>query len=350
MAKADYTENEMAATLASWGVGATYGIWENALTDGYMAVGHALRSADKDGNVALPQPALAAYGTWKNLGEHPNLRARHVKDSKALQFYQDAEALERGGFDPETALLTAARIDRNDARSGLSKGIPRAEFDKHLKDYMSKGGFLGIGATETANMGVVAHTIEETASILVDVGLPADKAVKEAARIFEESHTQINGVYVNTRNKLVPPELGELSEMLIDRYAQKHGLDESELTLVPTQDGEQNWLVVNRNTMLPDDNWRDGGVFSVRDLQGEYSAAKAEEAELERQRVNSEVAKNAAFQSAKKTFSNLPFRHRVNIRQIDPNSRAYKSRQQRYGKEIYPDGGIPFYSPGREGG
>lgn len=125
MAANDYTEGEMAATLASWGVGSTYQVWENALSDGYLALNQTLAKAGPDGEVQLPTAALAGYGTWRNLAEHPNVRARHVKDPTALKIYRDAEALERGGMEPETALLTAARIDRNEFRAGLSSQIDR---------------------------------------------------------------------------------------------------------------------------------------------------------------------------------------------------------------------------------
>ena len=350
MAKQDYTENEMAATLASWGVGTNFEVWENALTDGYLSLGQALTKAGPEGEIELPQPALAAYGTWKNLSEYPNLRARHVKDNKALRLYQDAEALERGGMDPQTALLTASRIDRNASRTGLSTQLDRDTFNNELRRVQSSGGFLGFGETEVANGGYVAQTIEKSARILVDAGLPPSRAVEQATRMFEESHTVINGAAVNTRNKLVPPEFGDMGEVMIDEFATKHGADADDLTLIPSLNGEQTWVIAYKDTLLPHEEWVNGGAFNITEIQTRYGAAKAAEAELTRQQTNEKLDRDLAYKRAKSDFFDLPRRHRVNLLNTPSNSAQYRRLQEQFGKEIYPDGGFPYFSIDRRGG
>jgi hypothetical protein len=289
MGRQKYTEGEMAATLASWGVGANYGIWENALTDGYLSLGQALTKAGPDGDVVLPEPALAAYGTWKNLSEYPNLRARHVKDSKALKLYQDAEALERGGMEPETALLTASRIDRNASRTGLSTQLDRDTFTSELKRVTSSGGFVGFGTSDVANGGYVAQTVEKTARILVDAGLPPSRAVEQATRIFEESHTVINDAAVNTRNKLVPPQFEDMSEAMIDEFAAANSVDADDLTLVPSLDGEQSWVIAYKDTLLPHEEWVNGGSFNITAIQKRYATIKEEERSAKVEALNAEL-------------------------------------------------------------
>lgn len=345
MARNQYSEGEMAATLASWGVGSTYTIWEQAMSDGYLALGQVLASADANGNVQLPDAALAAYGTWRNLSEYPNVRARHVKDQTALRLYRDAEALERGGMDPETALLTAGRIDRRANRNGLSTQIDRNSFNAAVADVVENG-----WGADAQNGGWVSSTIERSARILIDAGLPQDKAVTEAVRLFEESHTVVNGTAVNTRNKLVPPAFGDMSTLMIDTFAQQHGEDPDDLTLVPTLDGQQTWVIARKDTMMPHEEWVNGGAFNISDIQARYGTAREAEVELNRQHANEKLDKQLDFKAAKEAFSELPMRHRVQIQETDPNSKRYKALQDKYGKAIYPDGGVRFYSPGVRNG
>lgn len=341
MAAKGYSENEMAATLASWGVGSTYQVWSNAMSDGYMALSQTLSTAGEDGKVELPPAALAGYGTWRNLAEHPNLRARHVKDQTALRLYRDAEALERGGMEPETALVTAARIDRRENRNGLSSQLDRNTFNDAVRG-LTSGGWLG---DDTSNAGWVSTTVERSARILVDAGLPQDKAIEEAVRMFEESHTNINGVAINTRNKLVPPNFNDMAEMIIDEFASKSGDDPDDLTLVPTLNGQQSWVVSRKSTMMPHEDWVDGGSFNIGDLQDRYGASQQAERELAREQANAKVEQQVGFKDAKARFEELPRRHRTNILNYTSGSAGYKRLQKQFGKEIYPDGGFLYFSP-----
>ena len=288
MAQNGYSEPEMAGTMANWGTSATYQVWENALTDGYLALGQALAKADKDGNVQLPPAAMAAYGTWKNLGEYPNVRALHVKDQTALKVYRDAEALERGGMEPETALLAAAGVDRDATRNGLSTQINREE----LSDVVRRAVENGWGQ-DAENGGFVSSTIETTARILMDKGLPASRAVKEAERIFSESHTVINGVAVNTRNKLLPPNFGPMAEAVIEDFARMFDEDPSDLTLIPSLNGEQNWVIAHKGTLMPHEEWMNGGSITIRDMQDRFSEEAAKRASEKVQELNENLDRTA---------------------------------------------------------
>ncbi len=341
MAAEGYTENEMAATMASWGGGGTFQVWENAMSDGYIALSQTLSSAGEDGKVELPPAAIAGYGTWRNLAEHPNLRARHVNDQTALRLYRDAEALERGGMEPETALITAARIDRRENRNGLSTQVDRNAFNAAVREVTS-GGWFG---EDMSNAGWASTTIERSARILIDAGLPQDRAIEQAVRMFEDSHTNINGVAVNTRNKLVPPNFGDMAEIMIDEFAARHGEDPNDLTIVPTLNGEQSWVVTRKTTMLPHEDWVEGGAFNVKDLQTRFNSVQQAERELEREHVNQKLDRNIDWKLAREDFYNLDRRHRANILSTPADGPAWQRLQGQFGKDIYPDGGFPFFSP-----
>ncbi len=346
MGQEGYSENEMAATLASWGVGSKYQVWENALSDGYLALSQTLSKAGEDGDVQLPPAALAGYGTWRNLAEHPNLRARHVTDSTALRLYRDAEALERGGMEPETALVTAGRIDRNANRNGISTQLDRNEFTQAVRKVTS-GGWFG---DDVANAGWVSSTVERSARILMDAGLPRDRAVEQAVKMFEDSHTNVNGVAVNTRNNLVPPNFSDMSEIILDEFAAQHGEDVDDLTIVPTLNGEQSWVVTRKDTMMPHEEWVNGGAYNISDLQERFEATRQQEREVARQQANDKIEGSIEFKAAKQAFEELDRRHRVNILNTPEDGPAWKRLQDKFGKEIYPDGGVPFYSQNRRGG
>lgn len=335
-----YTEGEMAATLASWGVGETYQIWENALSDGYLALGQALMQAGPEGEIKLPPAALAAYGTWRNLSEYPNVRARHVKDSTALNVYRDAEALERGGMDPQTALLSSARIDRDAVRDGLSRQVDRNAFATAIRQATSTGWF----SADVANAGWVSSTVERSARILMDLGLPMDKAVKEASRLFEDSHTVINGVAINTRNKLIPPNFSSMSEMVLDDFANAHNEDVRDLTLVPSLNGEQTWIVARRDTLMPHEEWANGGSFNISELQTLAREADSEASAAIRERANDKLNRTQDFRVWSDKFKDLPSRHQRNILRTPVGSPEWKKLQEQFGVDIYPDGGFPHFS------
>ena len=353
MAEEGYSEGEMAATLSNWGVGSTYQVWENALSDGYLSLGQAIFKAGPDGEVQLPPAALAAYGTWRNLGEYPHVRARHVKDQTALRLYRDAEALERGGMEPETALITAARIDRRANRASLSKQIDRQAFGDAVSKVTNGGWWDG----ELDNGGWASQTIERTARILVDAGLPMERAVEQSVRMFEESHTIINGVAINSRNKLVPPNFGDMADVILEEFAEKHGEDVRDLTLVPSLNGEQTWLIARKETLMPHEDWVNGGSFNITEIQQRAEAERERQAIDARERANKSVEASKQQRKTQKEadtsirqFNTLSRAHRRNVLDVDPGSPKWEALQRRFGKDIYPDGGYPTIRPPRPSG
>lgn len=289
MAVDGMSENQMAATLSSWGVGSKFQVWENTLSDGYLALSSAIKAVGPDGDITLPPAAEAAYQTWKNLSQFPNVRAHHVTDAAALNVYRDAEALERGGMDWQTALLTSANIDRDAARNGLSGQINRDTLERAVRGAVNGGVFGGAAS----NAGYISSTIETTARILMDGNLGADKAVKEAKRMFEESHTVINGAAVNTRNKLIPQDFPDMADNMIDAFALQHDEDPDDLTLVPSIGGEQHWIIARKSTLMPHEFWTQGGSYTINDIQNSYQKTKEAERAMNVQELNSELERRS---------------------------------------------------------
>lgn len=141
-----------------------------------------------------------------------------------------------------------------------------------------------------------------------------------------------------------------MGEVMIDEFATKHGADADDLTLIPSLNGEQTWVIAYKDTLLPHEEWVNGGAFNITEIQTRYGAAKAAEAELTRQQTNEKLDRDLAYKRAKSDFFDLPRRHRVNLLNTPSNSTQYRRLQEQFGKEIYPDGGFPYFSIDRRGG
>lgn len=251
MTEAGHGPATIANTLSSWAVEETVPQWENLLSNGHTAISTALTRAGESGEVVLPEAASSAYQLFKELGENPALRARHVKDSKALQVYMDAEVLERNGMTSEEALLMSSQVDRQRQRTGLTGRIGQDELRSAISEASNGGVLSTLGITSRAeNTGYVSAQVEGMARIFVDLGLPMNKALDEAARRFSDSHMIIRGVAVNHRNRAVPAEFEDMAGFAIDEFASVNGEDPDDFSLMagPTP---RSWIIVDKNTGLP---------------------------------------------------------------------------------------------------
>lgn len=211
----DASVAKAAQHMSSWALSETYKPWEDSLSTGYLALTGALTKPDKDGNVTIPPAAQNAYGLWRELSGATKLREMHVKDATAAAVYRDAEVLEEvGGMTPEEALTAAASIDRKSSRTSLSTSIERDRFSDAVDGFMT-GGMFG---SDPINAQIVKTAIEEQARIYMDLGLYQDKAIEKAVAAFESSFTQVNGVYVNTRDRFVPADIEAVSSAYVEDF------------------------------------------------------------------------------------------------------------------------------------
>ena len=301
MAGSGYSISQLAGTLAGFGVENTYGGWERTLTNGHLSLSAALAQVEKDGTFALPAPAAEAYELWKSMGEYPRLRARHIKDGKALRIYQDAEIFERTGIaDAETSLLMAARVPRDVTGNGISSRIETDRLDSAIGSATDSGGWLWglFGGEEATNAGTVGSTVERLARGLMAGGLGAQDAVKEAGKLFSESHTIINGSAVNTRNLLIPPHFEQSSAFIIADFAANHGADPDDLTLLPSHSGENAWFIADKRTMWPHPEWAQGGSLTMAEIGSRWEAVEAARAAKAMGDRNLEIREEAMRRNA----------------------------------------------------
>lgn len=268
----------LAQNLAEWGIDTNYQPWENSLSSGYTALTSALRTSDKDGNVTIPESAKTAYTLWKEMAGASNLRERHVKDSTASAVYRDAEILEEAGdMGPEEALLASASIDRKGARSSLSSALDRDKFANEVRTFMDSGWFSG--APE--NGGDAARVVEEHARVLVDLGISPDTAIKKAAESFGKTWTNVNGLYVNTRDRRIPPNFDEISTAILDDFTAANSDYERDEVFLRPDTNQDFWFLTDwTGTQIKGTN-----RFHITDLQRNPHAPTMAT-------INAEIAKN----------------------------------------------------------
>lgn len=234
------TPQVIAARMAEWGIDATYGPWEQAMSSGYIALSSPL-IRNSEGAVEIPEAAQTGFALWKGMKDQPHLRSRHVKDATASAIYADAEILEATGtMTADQALVAAARIDRKNTRLNLATAVDRETYNNAVRKVTSSGWFGGA----PLNAGDMAGALEGHVRILMDLGLPMSVAVENAAKAHKASHTMVNGVMVNTRDHFIPPKFEENVQHWLETNAARYDEDPADLRLIPTNQQDY-WVLVD---------------------------------------------------------------------------------------------------------
>ena len=267
----DATPQVVAAQLASWGVATTYTPWENLMTNGANAISTQLATVGPDGMTKLPEPAITGYALFRALEGQRSVRDHHIKDATVAALYRDAELLEKhGALSPEEALLAASRIDRKSGRTNLSTAIERDKFNT-AAGKVTKGGWWDDNAE---NAGDAVMALEGLTRIYMDLGVPMDAAIKDAAEDVEASYVNLGGILVNVRDKFIPPDFAEISQIAVEDYAATQGRDADEFRLWPV-DGQDLWIIQEVGTMRPALGSRPIHISKLQKNPRAYSMADA---------------------------------------------------------------------------
>lgn len=241
--------------------GQTFGFWERVLHAGYTSGAAAF--VDEEGPIP-PTPALTAgFDLYKRLeAVSQPIALQHAK-SDAGMFYKIASLTERytGAESPE-ALARAMRAVRSGAMPNtMAESLPKDAFDDAVK-----------WTREAVNGSQVRGDIEMLARIfMAEPGLDAKTALKEASSMVRSMHTKVNGAYIYTGDRSMPPNADKLATLSARLYAEKHGETEGvrpgDLALVP---GPVPDTFVLANMRVPGrpfvENWQTEGLFTLADF------------------------------------------------------------------------------------
>lgn len=245
MARNDASPQAMAEELSRMGVDQTYPAWENILSDGHLPLTE-IGVMGEDGSTEIPETSLRAYDLYKAMNDTPQIRSRHINNTEAEDVWSTAMLLEQHGYSVEDALIRAAK-PASEADQANANRFGREQFETLAERVRPK--FFG---EEMANGAAAVGRIEKLAKFYISRGVKPKDAVNNAIRDYDNSHTTINGVSVNTRNVYLPPNFEEASRVALEEFAELHGEDVDELTLIPAHNGSNNWTIAYKgNVAMP---------------------------------------------------------------------------------------------------
>jgi len=229
--------------------------WEEVLAAGGIS---AATFAISGGEVP---PALkdGAELYMKLHAQNPRLLQKHVPDAAAMDFYEAYRiAKQYGRMNDNQAYQHAATLTNDpDKYESVYMRQRYDDIDKAVKDLQSNGfvRFFGLGTPPADNAGYVGNEISRIARFYARSGLGSEKALEEASKRFKDTHRQINGWWIYTADRDIPPDFERLVQNALEDYAKEfgesEGVEASDLTIRPATNGTGAWQIVNRYTGAP---------------------------------------------------------------------------------------------------
>lgn len=286
--------------------------WESILAAGPVAANAWSLSGE-------PPPSLVA-GAEMYMRLHaksPVLLNRHLLDAETRRFYETYRtAVEIGRMEPSQAYSHAANIVRNPPIDNPMTTLPKGDLEGVVRRIGNgNGGWFGIGNGTANNEAYVSDWVMRRVGEYGSMGtMTASAAAQEAEKDFLNQHTSINGQWVNTADRFIPPNFDELAKTVIEDYARDFpdedgGLTPDELTLVPANNGTGSWMLVLKG----------GTPFPVDDPQRRYVTLQSMQqgVDVRTQRAREELE---ATQSANQQETLLEQSYQVLENAVPPNT------------------------------
>lgn len=223
--------------------------WKSTMSRGIKTISAVTTTGDK-----LPGAFTEGYKRYTELRtKAPELLTAHLSKEERENWETVRVMVEEVGMDPSKAAL---------------------QFNTMIKDPVKFRELLGEGTRQdilqsvdrefggATNKGHILQQVHKRAFVFAGAGLSPKDATKRAVEEYKRTHTQINGHYLDTSDRAVPPDFAELAKAHIDEYVRKHGkrekLDADDITLEPASGGTGGWVLRNTHTgdILDDPNDR----------------------------------------------------------------------------------------------
>lgn len=200
---------------------------------------------------------------------NPKLLETHIKDSSDRDFYEAYRIATQYGKMTPTQAMQTAMMQTSDPSKFQGAGTQQRfdAIDERVKD-ITFGGIAGWFSSAPRNQGYVANEIGRLGKFYAQNGMGTDAALDEAKKRFEATHSEVNGNFVYTAGRDIPPNFGQLATFAIEQYVkdfgEKEGVDVGDLTLRPATNG-QGWMIVHQSGQYPVENAARGNI-SLRSL------------------------------------------------------------------------------------
>lgn len=192
----------------------------------------------------------------------PSLLQRHIPDSSAMDFYEAFRiAKQYGRMDDNQAYQQAISVTNDpDKYEGVHMRQRYDDIDKAVTGLQSNAfvRMFGLGTAPADNAGYVGNEISRIAKFYARSGLGTQEAIEQAKKRFEDTHSQINGWWVYTADRDVPPDFEKLVNSALEDYVaefgEAEGLEVDDLSIRPATNGSGAWQIINRYTGAPVEN------------------------------------------------------------------------------------------------
>lgn len=183
----------------------------------------------------------------------PELLTSHLSKEERENWETMRVMVEEVGMDPSKAALQYNTMIKDPVkfRELLGEGTRQDILQSVDREFG--------GAT---NKGHIMQQVHKRAFVFAGAGLSPKDATKRAVAEYKRTHTQLNGHYLDTSDRALPPDFTDLAKAHIDEYVRKHGkrerLDARDITLEPVSGGTGGWVLRNTHTgdILDDPNDR----------------------------------------------------------------------------------------------
>lgn len=227
--------------------------WENVLKAGPKAATPFTLS----GGTVPPalQDSVDLY--MKLHAANPKLLDTHVKDSSDRDFYEAYRiATQYSKLGPEQAMQVAMMQTSDPDKVRSPAAAMRAEQIEERVDSVRYGGYWG-SKYSPSNKSYVASEITRLGKFYVQNGMDTEDALDEAKKRFEDTHTEVNGNFVYTAGRDIPPNFSDLAGYAIEQYVadfgNAEGLEAEDLTIRPENNGPS-WVIVHQSGQHPVEN------------------------------------------------------------------------------------------------
>ena len=149
---------------------------------------------------------------------------------------------------PDQAYAHAANVTRQPPIDNPMTTIRKEDLERVVRDIGSNGGGWFNGTAN--NEAWVAEEVQRRAADYSLAGtLTGTAALAEAKKDFLNTHTPINGQWINTADAVVPQEFEELAKVTLEDFATAHDIEPEDLTMQPSSNGTGAWEIIYKGAV-----------------------------------------------------------------------------------------------------
>lgn len=219
----------------------------------------------------IPPAAKDGYTKYMELFKDSPNYVEKFGDTKSKDFYDVARILQEDGMvkDEDAALRTAFLVTRNPAQLDETDRQRYEDVDAAVDEVA--GSYTGswwnpYGDEAPSNLMDIRREVLSRAKLYARAGLGAEEAMGKAKEAVQRSHINVAGSLVKN-HKLMPPSFKDDTQTYLERFATKHNLNLSNLTIMDAGNGVGGYFIIQKDRRLPVEVEGDEEMFTLHTLE-----------------------------------------------------------------------------------